>query len=828
MVQINQSKHKYISVIPTKNMKLTTLRKFCKRTFLLSFFLLSSFAFSQITLSGKVVDSKTANIIVDPLIVVTQSDKEVKVDPSGNFSVSLPSGSYTLEVYAEGYNDQIQNLELNQDTSVSIQLVPKEEKSEQAKSSDLRISDIVLTKKTKKVDIASPQMGINKLDGAQIKEMPAVLGESDVIKSLTMLPGVTTGGESSGGFNVRGGAEDQNQVMQDNAMLYNTTHLFGFFSVFHPDAVESLDLYKGSIPARYGGRIASVLDVRLKEGNQDSLRVMGGIGTVSSRIMAEGPIQKGKSSFMVAGRSSYAHLFLPLFDNPNSARFSDLTLKTDFDLSPKDHLSVNSYLSRDVFLFEESISNNYGNIVLGTNWQRKISPNLTSNAHLSYTKFFYNLELDFLGLEFNSNMSHLKADLGFRHKISPNFSLDYGLGATYYDENPGTLNPFGSNSQVVPEQFQHKLGLESALYLSAEHKVDPKLNISYGLRYSMFQRLGPFTTLDYINGPIGVGPDGKYIKGAYKGELSYGNGEVLASFDGLEPRFGLSYQFNENNSLKAAYNKSTQYIHLISNTTSSTPLDIWELSNPFVQPQRADQISLGYFSNLDKGMYSLEIESYYKRTKNRLDYIDGAQLIAEKYIEQQILPGIARSYGIEFLFRKNRGDLTGWIAYTLSRAEQKSYNLGLGDLGVGEGVYYTSNQDRTHDLTLTGMYKLNDRWRFATNFVYQTGKPFSLVNSAYYFEGIYAGNFGQRNDSRIPDYHRLDLSATYTPPGNRPTKWLHLDSYKKEWVFSIYNVYNRHNYTSINFNQNEDTLQPQIVGTYIFGIVPSVTFNFEF
>lgn len=795
------------------------------------FFFFLGFFFSlnaQITLKGKITESSTGASVPEVMLFIIEKNQDFYSDANGNYSTSLPQGTYTLEIYADGYPDKSRKIVLDAHKTLNIKLSKKIVTTKDiTREEKLKIQDIIITKRNKKiVNVKSPQMGVNNLDAETIKKIPAVLGEVDVVKSLTLLPGVSTSGEASGGFNVRGGGEDQNQVLQDNANLYNTTHLFGFFSVFHPDAIKDLNLYKGSIPSRFGGRIASVLDISLRKGSNKEFEIRGGIGSVSSRLTVEGPIKKDKSSFLIAGRGSYAHLFMTAAGEQNSARFVDLTARSDFKLSDKDDLSTTVYLSKDNFEIAGSFKNTYGNLLASINWKHKFNSILTSNTHLSGTNYFYGMNINLIGLDWKTNLKNLKFNYDLTHKVNNKLTLDYGLNSTYYQFNPGTIKAYGK-SVVKNSQIPYKQAIENAIYINGEHELFENLTVQYGLRYSHYARLGKQSIRNYIDGAVGFNGI-VYIPGKYDGSIEYKKNEIMKIYEGVEPRLAFSYLINKNNSIKASYTKTTQYIHLISNTSSATPLDIWAPSGVFIEPQRGDQISLGYFSKIDGGRYSIELESYYKRTKNRLDYVDGASLIAEQYIEEGLLPVKARSYGVELLLRKNKGDLTGWLSYTLSKAEQKSSKLFKGDKGINDGEYYNSSQDRTHDFSATLMYQWNKQWSFASNFIYQTGRPLSLANSTYTFEDLPITNFGKRNDGRLPAYHRFDVSATYVPPRKKPTKWFKIKNYEKEWVFSIYNIYNRHNYNSIAFKQNIESQKSEIIGTYIFGIIPSITFNFNF
>ena len=688
-------------------------------------------------------------------------------------------------------------------------------------SSTQNLEEIVITERKNIANIKKPEMSVNKLTIQEIKKMPAVMGETDILKSILQLPGVTNAGEGASGFNVRGGAADQNLILLDEALLYNSSHLFGFFSVFNSDAIKDLKLYKGGIPSRFGGRVSSVLDIYQKEGNSNEFHMNGGIGVISSRLLAEGPLEKGKGSFLVAGRSSYAHLFLKLTDNKNSAYFYDLNTKLSYKLNENNSLFLSGYFGRDVFDIGDQFNNVYGNAVLNLRWNHLYSEKLFSNLSMIYSDYYYGLKLDVAGLNWDSGIKNYNIKYDFKHYISDRYKMTYGLNAVYYDFNPGTVSPTGASSGINREQLDKKYALEPALYVDAEHEITDKLSINYGFRYSMFYRMGQQDMNIYANNEaVTFNPELQiYEKGKPIGTEHFGSGKTIASFDNLEPRLAVSYQLDDNQSIKASYNRMSQYIHLVSNTASPTPLDVWAPSDNFIKPQLLDQVALGYFHNDD---YTLETEIYYKKVKNRIDYIDGADLIANKAIEQVILNGRSRSYGLEVLLRKNSGKLNGWISYTLSRSEQQTPGRTALETGINNGKWYSTGYDKTHNLAVTASYKLTEKWSFGSTFALQSGQPVTFPNGQYEYGGVIVPSYGARNEDRLPAYHHLDVSATYIPKPDKKKGW------QGEWVFSIYNLYNRMNSASMTFRQNEDTGRNEAVRLSIFGFIPSVTYNFKF
>jgi hypothetical protein len=790
-----------------------------KNNFLiLLFFLVFTVAFSQekVTLSGIVKDQKSNETLIGVTISFQNSTttRTSLTNEYGFYSITLPKGEYRIEINSLSFDGFSEVITLESNTKKDLFLIEKSNEIEQ----------VVVAGNSKKLQIDKPEMSVNKLTISQIKAMPAILGEVDVIKSILTLPGVTNAGEGQSGFNVRGGAADQNLILLDEATIYNSSHLFGFFSVFNADAIKDLKLYKGGIPARFGGRVASVLDIYQKEGNSKKFGMNGGIGLISSRILAEGPIVKDKGSFLVAGRSSYAHLFLKLADNNNSAYFYDLNTKINYKLNENNNLFLSGYFGRDVFSLNNQFINTYGNSVLNVRWNHLFNDKLFSNASFIYSDYYYGLTLDFIGFNWESGIKNYNFKYDFKHYVSDSYKLFYGANAIYYNFNPGRIEPIDANSSINEKQLAKKHAFEPAFYIDAEQKLTDKLSVNYGLRYSMFYRLGEQTMNVYANNqPVTYDADlGIYEKATPVDKKYYGKNETIANFGNLEPRIALAYTINDNQSVKASYNRMSQYLHLISNTQSPTPLDIWTPSDNFLKPQILDQFAVGYFKNLKNGDYTLEVESFYKMVKNRLDYIDGADLIANEAIEQVVLAGKTRAYGLEIMAKKNVGKLSGWISYTLSRSEQQTAGRTPIESGINNGNWYKTGWDKTHNIYVTGSYKLNQKWSFGSIFTYQTGQPVTFPTAQYQYQGINVPVYSDRNQDNLPAYHRIDVSATLNPTKNKGRKW------QGEWVFSVYNLYGRQNAASINFRQNQDSGLNEAVRLSIFGIVPSVTYNFKF
>ncbi|MGK0412625.1 MAG: hypothetical protein ACJA1B_000823 [Polaribacter sp.] len=782
------------------------------------FFLLSLSAYSQekFTVSGTVYDDFSNETLIGVSVYFPELNAGTTTNEYGFYSITIPEGTYKVQISYLGFTTIIETINLSEKLIINFNL----------KEASESLDEIIIEADIEKINVRSPQMSVNKLTSATIKKIPVVLGEADIIKSLILLPGVTSAGEGASGFNVRGGAADQNLILLDEAIVFNSSHLFGFFSVFNPDVIKDVKLYKGGIPARFGGRLSSVLDIYQKEGNSKEFNINGGIGLVSSRLLIEGPIEKEKSSFVVAGRASYAHLFLPLFDNDNKAYFYDLNGKFNYRINDKNNVFLSTYFGKDIFGVSDSFVNEYGNNVLNLRWNHLFSDKIFSNLSLIYSDYFYGLILDFVGFEWDSGITNYNLKYDFKHYLNDKFTLGYGINNIYNRFNPGEIIPNREDSGIQPEKLIDKYANEFAAYIDAEHKVSDKLNLQYGIRFSNFTRLGQDELNVYENNqPVIYNEQFKKYESAEAiATESFKRSDALATFSNFEPRFSLSYVLNDATSIKASYNRMAQYLHLLTNTASPTPLDVWAPSGRFIKPQLLDQYALGYFKSIKNGDYSLETEVFYKDIQNRIDYINGANLVANNEIETVILNGQARAYGLEVLFKKNVGNFQGWFAYTLSRSEQQTLGRTANEPGINNGEWYHSPFDKTHDISINTSYELSKKWSFNANFLLQTGQPTNYPVGQYEVQGLNVPIFddNRRNADRLPAYHRLDVSATLTPEKNKNREW------QGEWVFGLYNLYGRQNAASINFRQNTETFRNEAIQTSIFGLVPSVTYNFKF
>lgn len=785
------------------------------KNILLLIALLTSIAMTaqeKFTLSGTVTESDNGETMIGVNILIPTLQTGVITNGYGFYSIKLPEGTHEIIYTSLGFQDYTETITLTDNITKNVNLA----------ISTQSLDEVLIETDVEKRSIKTPQMSANTLKASTIKKIPVVLGEADLIKAIALLPGVTTAGEGASGFNIRGGAADQNLILLDEATLYNSSHLFGFFSVFNPDAIKDITLYKGGIPARYGGRVASVLDIYQKDGNKRDFHATGGIGLIASRLLLEGPIVKEKASFLIGGRSSYAHLFLPLFDNDNSAYFYDLNAKLSYDINDNNNLYLSGYFGRDVFNISDLFSNSFGNTTVNLRWNHLFNESLFSNLSVIFSDYYYGLELKFVEFQFDTGVQNFNLKYDFTNYISNKLKMRYGLNSIYYKFNAGEVTPTTETSGINPFKLTEKFGFENALYLEGELEVSKKIKIQVGLRYSTFNRLGQDEINVYANdNPIIYNPSlDIYQKATPIDTISTSRRTTLKSFGNLEPRLAVAYQLNDESSIKASYNRTTQYIHLISNTTSPTPFDIYAPSGQFIEPQIGDQVALGYFRNFEN--FAFDVEAYYKKVQNRLDYVDDADLIANNAIEQILLNGEARAYGLEFLVRKTTGKLQGWVSYTLAKSEQRTPGRTPIETGINNGQWYNTAWDRTHDFSVTGQYELSNKWSFGANFIYQTGQPTTYPSGQYEYQDVTVPVYEPRNSSRLSHFHHLDVSATWKPKAEVERRW------KGEWVFSIYNVYNRSNAASVSFRENTDTGMNEAVRLSIFGMVPAITYNFKF
>ncbi len=785
----------------------------------LLFFLITSLGgvAQNFTISGYLTDGSSGEELIGAALYVQEKERGTTSNVYGFYSLSLPEGSYTLTYSFVGYNTLTRQIELNKDQTLNIELSP----------GDVQLNEVEITTERADENIRSIEMSVEKLDIKTIRKIPQFMGEVDVIRTLQLLPGVSTVGEGAMGFNVRGGNVDQNLILLDEAPVFNSSHLFGFFSVFNADAIKDFKLYKGGIPAKYGGRLSSVLDVRQIEGNMKKFHGSAGLGLISSRLMLEGPIVKDKASFMISGRRSYIDLFFPLFKDlkGTTVYFYDLNAKVNYKIGERDRLFLSGYFGDDVMNFDNQFKARWGNGTGSLRWNHLFNSKLFLNTTLVYSKYSYSLGVPegFQAFEWKSAIQNYNAKMDFSYYPNPNNRIEFGVNALFYAFDPGATEALNDESIFQDISVERKRAIEPAIYLSNEQSISDNFTVQYGLRYSLFANYGEQTVYQYAD-------DLPYQEENITDTTHFSSGDIIktyAGWEGFEPRLSLNYTFSNRHSVKASYNRTRQYIHLISNTTAATPIDVWAPSDSYIKPSSVDQVALGYFRNFGDNTYELSAEGFYKRFYDIIDYRDGAELLLSDKLETQILSGSGLAYGLEVMLKKSTGQVTGWLSYTLSRTERTIK-------GINNDDPFPSNWDKTHDLTAVLSYDINDRWNASANFSFMTGRPITYPDGRYEFDGIIVPNYSNRNGARTPNYHRLDISVSYTKPKDKANKVFFFfkkpADWQSSWVFSLYNVYNRKNPYSIYFRQNEDNpQQTEAVQLTIFGsIIPGITYNFNF
>ena len=786
---------------------------------LLVLFSFNSFSQERFTLNGYITDSESGESLIGATVFINEINSGTVTNPYGFYSITLDEGNYNIDFRYIGYNTISKEIDLSSNTKIDIELA----------SSDIQLESVVVSDVAEDYNISSIEMSTAKLDMSKVTEIPTFLGENDIIKAIQLLPGVSSVGEGASGFNVRGGSVGQNLVLLDEAPVYNSSHLLGFLSVFNPDAVKDLKLYKGGIPSRYGGRISSILDIRMKDGNKKKVQLSGGVGTIFSRLTLESPIVKDKSSFILALRRSYADVlakpFLKnsnFFDDGAALNFYDLTAKSNFELNENNTLYISSYVGRDIFKFDARQGFNWGNRTGTVRWNHLFNDRLFSNFTAIYSNYDYQLAFgsdDRNKFEWDSNVETYNFKPEFTYFVNTNNELSIGAELINYRFEPA--NAIGvSDGEITDITLPDKYAFEGALYVGNEQKVS-SLTLSYGLRYSLYSYYGPGDRYEFGD-PIFSGGRRPLIS------VSKVDGrESIKNYSGLEPRLSMNILLGKASSIKASYNRMTQYIHLLSNTAASSSLDVWTPSTNNIKPEIADAYVLGYFKNFKNNTYEASIELYYKDLQNQIDYIDGADLLINKYLEGDLLTGIGRAYGLEFLFKKNRGRFNGWLSYTIGRSELKID-------GINKFEWYPTRYDQTHNFKITSTYKISDRVQFSGNFVYLTGTPVTFPSSKFVIQGFVIPHnaSNSRHQFRIPDYHRLDFSVTIK--GRDEKKNGKVRKNDSELIIGVYNVYNRRNPFSIYFSQGDgmvtDSYVPgEVTRLSIIGsFVPSITYNFKF
>lgn len=759
----------------------------------------STVAMAQQTysVSGTVKDKKNGELLIGVSVKVSEAPSiNVVANEYGFYSLSLPEGNYTIIISNPGYKDFEQQIKVDQNIKLDLPLVPQEEITK-------AIDEVVVTAIKKDKNLTSAQMGAETLNIKNIEKLPVLFGEKDVMKTIQLLPGIKSNGEGSSGFSVRGGATDQNLILLDEAPVYNASHLLGFFSTFNSDALKDASIIKGNSPAQYGGRLSSVLDVKMKDGNNKDYNVNGGIGLISSRLSVEGPIQKEKSSFIVSGRRTYADLFLKTSKDykDNKLYFYDLNLKANYQINENNRIYLSGYFGRDVLGLGDTFNTDWGNTTATLRWNSIISSKLFSNTSFIYSNYDYKISLknDDTVFDLNSKIRDWNLKQDFTWFAGNKHSVKFGLQSIYH-----TLTPSSASGTTVSSFARNpRYSWENAVYINDDYKATEKLTINYGARLSMFSVLGGDTFNTYENGVL---TDSKFLE----------KGKFGKTYVNLEPRISANYRINEVSSVKGGYSRNTQNLHLLSNSNSGNPTDQWIGSSYTVKPEIADQISLGYSRNFKNNNYEVNAEVYYKDMKNQIDFKNGAQIGFDTGadVESELLFGKGRAYGLELIAKKKSGKLTGWISYTLSKTERKIN-------GINNNEWYNARMDKTHDLSIVATYQLNPKWTFSGLFVYSTGNAVTFPTGKYELNGQTVFQYSNRNADRMPAYHRMDLSATYEPSSNK--------RFRGSWTFGIYNLYGRENAYTINFENNPDRPgTTRAMQTSLFRWVPNITYNFKF
>jgi hypothetical protein len=757
-----------------------------------------AFAQQRFSISGVVKDATTGETLIGATVKIQNelNRSGAGTNSYGFYSLTNTTGGYELTVSYAGYQTHTQNINLKAATVVNISLRP---------AADLQEVEIKASDR-KNENVRSPQMGLDKINMQDLNNVPVLFGEKDVLKVIQLLPGVKSGGEGNTGFFVRGGAADQNLILLDEATVYNSSHLLGFFSTFNADAIKDVSLYKGGMPAQYGGRLSSVLDVKMQDGNNQKFGLEGGLGLIASRIKAEGPIVKDKSSFMFSARRTYIDFLLKASPDSslkgNTLNFYDINAKVNFKFNDKNTLFLSGYFGQDNIGIKDLFANEWGNTTATARLNHVFNSRLFSNTSFIFNKYNYAVEL--LDENNTAKVTSLIRDLNLKEDLQyfgNKHIIRFGGQATHHRIAPSDITTSG-NSSINPLSIENRYGLEIAAYVSDEWTVTDKINLLYGVRLSTFSLLGPGTINTYSN------------TGDITSTTQYKKGDFVKSYMYPEPRLSVSYSLTEENAVKASYNRNTQNIHILTNANASSPTDQYIMSSNNIKPEIADQVALGYFRNAKDNTYELSAEVYYKWLQNQIDYKDGAELIANSDVESELLYGTGRAYGLELYAKKTKGRLTGWISYTLAKTERQFD-------GINNGNYFPAKQDRTHDLSLVGMYNVSQRWTLSANYIYSTGNAVTYPAGKYNVGGLTTYYYTNRNANRMPYTSRLDLSATLKA---KETK-----RFRSSWSFGLYNALNRKNPYSIQFrDKKDDPTRTEAVQISLFGIIPSVTYNFKF
>ncbi|MDB4904256.1 MAG: TonB-dependent receptor [Mucilaginibacter sp.] len=760
------------------------------------------------TLAGYVRNIKSGEAVVGASIYVPSIKSGIVTNQFGYYSLSLPRGRQTLVIKGMGMRDTRRQIILYSNGALNIEM------QEQI----ISLKEVQISSE-KVANIRSVEMGVAKLDIKSIKQIPTVFGEADVLRAVLTLPGVQSVGEASTGFNVRGGSADQNLILLNDATIYNPSHFFGFFSAFDPDLIQDVQLYKSSIPEKFGGRLSAVLDITEREGNKKKFTGSAGIGLITSRFNIEGPLDSNKTSFIFGARTTYAEWLLkalPSAYSNSSASFYDVNFNLSHQIDNKDNLYLTTYISNDGFRLNSDTNYSYGNRNAALKWKHNFSNKLYSVISSGYDYYQYGITSSANKVDayrFNYNLSQINLKANFTYYLNLKHTIDFGLSSIRYKINPGSNLPYDNNSQIAPVIVPAEQALESALYLGDNYEITPSLSISAGLRYSVYNYLGPHTVNYYQTGTAKT-------TNSLITSTAYGSNKIINTYNGPEIRLSARYSLSEDFSVKAAYNTLQQYIHLLSNTTAISPTDIWKLSDPNIKPQHGDQVSLGFYKNFKSNTIETSIEGYYKNLTNYLDYKSGATLVLNQHIETDVLPTKGKAYGVEFLIKKSTGQLNGWLSYTYSRTFLRQNNPSVGPL-INGGAFYPANYDKPHSFNFIGNYRFTHRYSVSLNTVYSTGRPITYPVATYYYDGSQRVLYSNRNQYRIPDYFRTDLSVNVE--GNHKVHQF----FHSSWTVGVYNLTGRNNAYSTYFTQ-----QGGVINGYKLSIfanpIPFINYNIRF
>lgn len=759
--------------------------------------------------SGSLLDSDTKEPIIGGTLV-NEVNEGTASDAFGNFELTLPNGENQLMVRYIGYQPIQLTINLFEDGFVELDM----------KASVLELDEVVVKAQAADRNVQSAQMGVQALTPSTIKELPSFLGEADVIKSLETLPGVSTVGEGATGFNVRGGGIDQNLILQDEALVFNSSHVLGFFSIFNPDLVQDVTLYKGNIPAQYGGRLSSVLDINLKDGNFKKFSGSGGIGLISSRLTLEAPIKKDKTSVLIGGRASYSDWLLRSVQLPDarssSASFYDVLGKITHRFNSNSNVSLSYYNSYDFFRYAQEFGYEWRTQLLNFKWNQIWSDRLSSSLSL-VSGLYDSQQFDPVGndaFSLNNGISYYRGKKNFFFNMNESNSINAGAVFTYYDMSPESISKRGELSSIAPLSVEKSQGYEASVYINDEYTISDRFSLSAGLRYTVYQELGPRTVFNYLS-------EAPRNPNTVVDSTLFQSGESIATYSGLEPRIAFKWQLSESGSIKLSYNRMQQFIHLISNTTVATPVDVWQISTNYIPPQIGDNYSIGLFQNFNENKWETSFEVYYKDIENQLEYKDLPDLLLNQQLETEILSAQGMAYGAELYVKKNLGRWTGWLAYTFARTLSRVESE-FAEETINNGDWFPTFYDQPHQITLFARNEITPSQIFTANFTYRSGRPITAPLANFFVGTVAVPYYSERNQFRIPDYHRLDLAYTFD---NTKAK---LKGWKSSITIAVYNIYFRENPFSVFFRRDDRNI-PQAFQLSILGTaLPSVTYNFKF